>query len=163
MVVPWWNLSREFHALGKLEIALLERTLEINVLDRFAQISGGVDDGDQAVFDGVVDHCAFFDCVGEDAGGGDVEGFAAGRGGLLVWSGWEGYRCCSDFWGNGFCLRFWWVWGEVHALQGEDVVFGVFAELERVVAWDGEIAIEGGEGEGAGGDAGGEHGGSGEG
>lgn len=77
MVVARRNLSRQLHALAELQISLLQRTFEINVLNRFAQIGRGVDDGDEAVFDRVLNLGAVFDVFGENAGGGNVEGFAA--------------------------------------------------------------------------------------
>lgn len=77
-VVTRWNCTWQLNVLGELQVALFQRTLKIDVLDRFAEVGGLIDDGDQAVFHRVVDRGPFFDILGKDARGGDVEGFAAG-------------------------------------------------------------------------------------
>ena len=88
-ILPRWNLLRQIHLFHKLNLALLQRALEVYFLDGLAEIGGLADDGDEAVLYGEVDLGAFFDVFGEDAFGGYGEGFAAVWG-VSSGGGWEG-------------------------------------------------------------------------
>lgn len=70
------NLLRQVNLLGQLRVALLERAVEIHVLDLIAQIRFLIYERYQAVFDLQVDFGASSDVFLEGAGGDDGEGFA---------------------------------------------------------------------------------------
>jgi len=63
-VLPRRDLLRQLHLFRKRRLALLDRTLEVHVLDLVAEIGVLLDDGDKAVLDLQVDFGAFFDVLG---------------------------------------------------------------------------------------------------
>lgn len=71
------DLLRQLDILGQGQLALLDRALEVNILDRVTQVGRLPDDGDQAVLDRQVHLCAVLDVRGDVAAGGDGEGLAA--------------------------------------------------------------------------------------
>lgn len=71
------DLLRELDVLGQGELALLERALEVDILDLAAEVGGLPDDGDQAVLDLQVHLGAIFDIFREVTAGDDAEGLAA--------------------------------------------------------------------------------------
>ncbi len=87
-----------------------------------------LDDSDEAVFDLKVHRRARGYVLGESTGGFDGEVLAAVGYMLVVVVGEAAvYGLLID-------LRKRWVWVEVHALQLEDIVLGVLAELQRALA-----------------------------
>ena len=68
-ILPRRDLFRQINLLRQCRLALLDRTLEVDVLDGVAEIGGLFDDGDQAVFDLQVDFGALRDVLGEGAFG----------------------------------------------------------------------------------------------
>ena len=58
---------------------LLQRALEVDVGDLITEVCRLVDQGDEAIFHGEGDFCAWFDVLLEDAGRCYVETCAAGR------------------------------------------------------------------------------------
>lgn len=79
-ILPRRDLRRQIDILLEHGLALLERAVEIDVLDLVAEIGFLVDERDESVFDLEVHFCAVFDPLFEGAGCGDDEGFAAMRG-----------------------------------------------------------------------------------
>jgi hypothetical protein len=75
------DLLRQLDVLGQGQLALLDRALEVDVLDGVAQVGGLPDDGDQAVLDGQVHLGAVFDIRGDVTAGDDGEGLTAAIGG----------------------------------------------------------------------------------
>jgi hypothetical protein len=71
------DLLGELDVLGQRGLALLDRALEVDVLDLVAKVGGLLDDGDQAVLDLQVHLGAFFDICREVTAGGDAEGDTA--------------------------------------------------------------------------------------
>jgi len=71
------DLLGELDVLGQGELALLERALEVDVLDLGAEVGILPDDGDQAVLDLQVHLGAIFDVLREVAASDDAEGLAA--------------------------------------------------------------------------------------
>lgn len=71
------DLLWQIDCLLQLDIALLERAIEIDVLDVVAQVGFGVDNPDQTELDLQLDVGAFFDVFGESAACNDVQGVAA--------------------------------------------------------------------------------------
>ena len=78
-VLPRRDLLRQVHLFGQLRLAVVDRALQVHVLDRVAQVGRLLDDGDEAVLHLQVDVGAALDRGGEVAAGGDGEGFAAGK------------------------------------------------------------------------------------
>jgi hypothetical protein len=75
------DLLRQLDVLGQGQLALLDRALEVDVLDGVAQVGRLPDDGDQAVFDGQVHLGAVFDIRSDVAARDDGEGLTAAIGG----------------------------------------------------------------------------------
>lgn len=73
------DLLGQLDVLGQGGLALLDRALEVDVLDLAAEVGGLLDDGDQAVLDLQVHLGAFFDVFGEVTAGGDAEGHTTVR------------------------------------------------------------------------------------
>lgn len=71
------NLLRQLHIFRQLGCTLLDRALEINVLDCIAQVRILLNDRDKAVLDLKVDFSAVLDVFREVAFSGDLEGGAA--------------------------------------------------------------------------------------
>jgi hypothetical protein len=71
------DLLGELDVLGQRGLALLDRALEVHVLDLVAKVGGLLDDGDQAILDLQVHLGAFFDICREVTAGGDAEGHTA--------------------------------------------------------------------------------------
>ena len=71
------DLLRQLDVLGQGQLALLERALEVDILDLAAEVGGLPDDGDQAVLDLQVHLGAIFDIFREVTAGDDAEGLAA--------------------------------------------------------------------------------------
>ena len=88
------DLFRQIHVLRQRRLAFLDRTLEIDVLDRVAEVGGLLDDGDEAVLDLEVDLAAFGHVLAEGAGCCDCKFLAAVEKVLLVYVGeWGGVAC----------------------------------------------------------------------
>lgn len=77
-VLSRWDLVREVNVLGQSLSALLERALEVDVLDGIAEIGGLTDDSDETVLDLQVDLCALGDVLLELAARSNRERLAAG-------------------------------------------------------------------------------------
>lgn len=60
------NLLGKFNILGQAHWALLERALQVDILDVLAKVRLLIDDTDQAVLDLQVDLCALLDVFVED-------------------------------------------------------------------------------------------------
>jgi hypothetical protein len=99
------DLLRQLDVLGQGQLALLDRALEVGLLDGVAQVGGLSDDGDQAVLDGQVHLGAVYDIGGQVAAGDDGEDLTAAIGGqwvvragvamfrgLTPWAGWGSGR-----------------------------------------------------------------------
>jgi hypothetical protein len=71
-ILSLWHLFRNVHRVGYLHVALLQRTLKIDVGDLIAQVCRLVDQGDEAVLDRQGHFGAGFDVFAEDAGRTDV-------------------------------------------------------------------------------------------
>lgn len=71
------DLLRQLDVLGQGQLALLERALEVDVLDLAAEVGVLPDDGDQAVLDLQMHLGAVFDVFCEVAASDDAEGLAA--------------------------------------------------------------------------------------
>lgn len=76
-VLSGGDLLGELDVLGQGGLALLERALEVDVLDLAAEVGVLPDDGDQAVLDLQVDLGAIFDVFREVTASDDAEGLAA--------------------------------------------------------------------------------------
>lgn len=50
-VFAWWNLLREIYVLGELEVALLERAFEVDILNGVAEVGLLVDDPNKTILD----------------------------------------------------------------------------------------------------------------
>jgi len=74
------DLLGQLHRLAERHLALLERTLEIDLVGLFAQVDFLVENADEAVFDLDVDLGAGLDVGGEGAFAGNDEVGAAGGG-----------------------------------------------------------------------------------
>lgn len=72
-VLPRRNLLRQVDFLRQGRLTLLDRALQIDVLDRVAEIGGLLDDGDQAILDLKVHDGALSHVLGERARGCDCE------------------------------------------------------------------------------------------
>lgn len=72
------NLLRELNILGQAHGTLLERTLQVHVLDVLAEIGFLVDDANETILDLKVHFGAFFDVLGEDTRSLDCESGATG-------------------------------------------------------------------------------------
>jgi hypothetical protein len=70
------DLLGELDVLGQGELALLERALEVDVLDLSAEVGVLPDDGDQAVLDLQVHLGAIFNVLREVTASDDAEGLA---------------------------------------------------------------------------------------
>jgi hypothetical protein len=99
------DLLRQLDVLGQGQLALLDRALEVGLLDGVAQVGGLSDDGDQAVLDGQVHLGPVYDIGGQVAAGDDGEDLTAAIGGqwvvragvamlrgLTPWAGWGSGR-----------------------------------------------------------------------
>lgn len=73
VVFAWWDLLGQIDILLNLNIAFVQRALQIDILDRVTQIGGLLDDRDEPVLDLKVDFGAFLDFLIELAGGGDSQ------------------------------------------------------------------------------------------
>lgn len=71
------DLLGKLDVFGQSSLALLDRTLEIHVLNGVAQVGILLDDGDQAVLDLQVHFGALLDVLREVAASGDAEDLAA--------------------------------------------------------------------------------------
>jgi hypothetical protein len=76
-VLSGWNLLGELDVLGQRGLALLDRALEVDVLDGIAEVGSLLDDGNQAILDLQVHLGAVFDVLREVAAGSDAEDLAA--------------------------------------------------------------------------------------
>ena len=129
-ILPRRDLLGQIHILRQRRLTLLDRALEVDVLDRVAEVGGLLDDGYEAVFDLEVDFGALGDVLGEGAGCCYGEGFAS--------------TCVCEFPGERVCglvqirldLREWRIGIQIHALQLENIIFGVLAMLQWVLARD---------------------------
>ena len=77
IILPRRDLLGQLDVLLEREVALLQRALEVDVLDRVAEVGRVLEDGDEAVFDLQVHFGALGDVLVQGAGGGYGEGFAA--------------------------------------------------------------------------------------
>lgn len=136
-VLSRWDLLWQFHTLRERGLALLNRALQIDILDGVAKVGGLLDDGDQAVLDLQVDGGAFGDVLREGACCRDLEGSAAGK------------KTCELLYDRRglemgvYVSRLRGVRVQINALQLEDVVLGVLAVLERVLARHVELLVPG--------------------
>jgi len=60
VVLSWWDLIWQIDILGQLQITLLQRAFQVNILNLFAEICFLVDESDDAVFDLDMDFGAVF-------------------------------------------------------------------------------------------------------
>lgn len=123
------DLLRQLDVLGEGGLALLDRALEVDVLDGVAQVGGLLDDGDQAVLDLQVHLGAVLDIFGEVTAGGDGENLAAESVGQYIV-----FLTIIEHVDS----RLRRVGVQVDALEVQDVVLGVLAVGQRVVSGNGQ-------------------------
>jgi hypothetical protein len=138
-------LSWEAENLLNVDISLLDRTLELNVCDLFAEVRPGADQLDEAVLDGEEDVSALLDVLRSFALGLDDEVMSAGTVLAYMSSVWT---CCSAACPRSRqCLsanvRLWRVWCEKDFFDSQDVIVVVrSAVFKRGVAGNFEIVAE---------------------
>jgi hypothetical protein len=108
-VLSWWDLLWQLNLLRDGGPALLDRALEIDVLDLLAQVCLGRENLDRAVLDLQKNICALFDFLLECARGFDEEWLSPAA---RVSRGTR--RSCSRN-----TLRKRWVWSQVNLLNHE--------------------------------------------
>lgn len=132
------NLLGKLDILGQAHWALLERALQVDILDVLAKIRLLVDDADQAILDLQVDLCALLDVFVKDTRCLDRES------GATVMSN-HSMSVNAQSWllvfqGNNIRLR--WVGGQVDRVNLEDLVVGLNTELKWVVARNWECLFQ---------------------
>ena len=128
------DLLGKLDVLGQGGLALLDRALEVDVLDLVAEVGILLDDGDQAVLDLQVHLRAIFDVLRKVTAGHDAEDLTT-----VAW-GQRMYICVSR---RLIYLRLRRVGVQVDALEVEDIILWVVAVVQRVVAGNGERVVEG--------------------
>jgi len=109
-----WDLLGEVDRLGDRDNALLNRTLEVDVLDLLAQVRLGVHQPDQTILDLKVDVCALVD--------GLVDG--------------------SDSLDNQLGASFWGIRAQVDALDADDIIVALLVTVfEGRLARDIEVVL----------------------
>ena len=128
------DLLGKLDVLGQGGLALLDRALEVDVLDLVAEVGVLLDDGDQAVLDLQVHLRAIFDVLRKVTAGHDAEDLTT-----VAWSQ-RMHICVSR---RLIYLRLRRVGVQVDALEVEDIILWVVAVVQRVVARNGERVVEG--------------------
>jgi hypothetical protein len=128
-----WDLSWQVNILGHAHVALLQRTLEIRLANRVAPVRLLVDERDEPVLDLQVHLEALLDGLVDGAAGLDAELGAAARAVSVAPSA---KFAVQDVRGR-------WVGVQIDAVNLHEVVFGVAAEVERVIAGDLEFVLDG--------------------
>lgn len=126
------NLLGKINILGQLHGTLLQRTLEIDILEVVAQVGFLVDDANQAILDLQVHLCALLNVLGQNARGLDGQSDATITRRQISF-------CSRDKKIDAENSRRRRVGRQVDLVNGENVVLGGGAEEQRVVARNGEL------------------------